>query len=143
MVGDNAGEVRHGERQKMTMMPDPGESSVWSQIVAIVCRMALAFFLWLEAVMPLMLPAGIAAWLYGRHFGYRGAALRLFVATGMFAAVVGTPATLNLLGLDVVLWKTVVCCTLSVFCWEGVRWVRTVIMQRLGLERRKEGGGEE
>ncbi|MDL2315637.1 hypothetical protein LJC59_00945 [Desulfovibrio sp. OttesenSCG-928-A18] len=130
----------------MTIVPDPGDSSVWSQIVAIVCRMALAFVLWLEYALPLILPAGVAAWLYGRHFGYRGAALRLFVATGMFVAVVGTPATLTLFGLDVDLWKTVVCCALSVFCWEGVRWLKAAIMRRLGIDRRKDttqGGDDE
>lgn len=119
----------------MTIVPDPGDSSVWSQIVAIVCRMALAFVLWLEAALPLMLPAGVAAWLYGRHFGYRGAALKLFVGTGVFVAVVGTPATLHLLGLNVDLWRTVVCCALSVFCWEIVRWLKEAIIQRLGIDR--------
>lgn len=109
---------------------------MWSQILTVVGRMMLNFILWLEQAIPLMLPAGVAAYLFGKSYGYRGAALRLYVMTGIFVAVVGTPAALHLFGLDIELWQGVICCGLSVFCYHLVKWGEAWIRIRLGIERR-------
>lgn len=114
----------------------PGGPDMWNHILAVVGRMVLDFVLWLEQAIPLMLPAGLAAYLFGKSHGYKGAALRLYVMTGIFVAVVGTPAALHLLGLDIELWQGAVCCGLSVFCYHLVKWGEAWIRTRLGIERR-------
>lgn len=112
---------------------------MWSQIIAALGRMALASVLYLERALPVILPASLAAYLFGKHFGYRGAALRLFVATGVFVSVVGTPVTLWALGLDIDIWRTAICCGLSVFCVKLVKWAEAWIVKRLGINRRYSG----
>lgn len=123
------------------MSPLEDDPAVWNQVAAVIGRMALRFILWLENALPLMIPATIAAYLFGKHFGYRDAALRLFVVTGVFVSVVGTPAMLSFLGLDIELWKTVICCGLSVFCVKVVKWAEAWIIRRLGLDRRRDNRG--
>ena len=115
---------------------------MWSQILAAFGRMALGSVLYLERILSLAVPAALAAYLFGRHFGYRGAALRLFVATGVFVSVVGTPAALWALGLDIELWRTIICCALSVFCVKGVKWAEAWIIKRLGIDRRDNCNGD-
>lgn len=62
--------------------------------------------------------------------------MRLFVATGVFCSVVVTPVILKQFGLDIQTWQTIVCCSVSVLCYKGVKWVEGLIIQRLGLDRR-------
>lgn len=116
--------------------PEPGDVDMWAQILAALGRMLLASVLYIERALPLIVPASIAAYLYGQHFGYRGAALRLFVYTGVFVSLVGTPAALWALGLDIEIWRTVICCALSAFCIKGVGWAEEWIARKLGIERR-------
>lgn len=126
-----------------TVPPESGDIDMWSQALAVFGRVALAAVLWLERMLPIILPATAAAYLYGKRFGYRGAALRLFVVTGVFAAIVGTPVALWTLGLDVNLWQTVICCGLSVFCVKMIDWAEAWIVKQLGIDRRHEGNSDE
>lgn len=116
--------------------PEPGDIDMWAQILNALGRMVLAAILSLEKALPLIIPGGIAAYLFGKHFGYRDAALRLFVMTGIFVSVVGTPVALNVFGLDINIWETAICCTMSAFCIKGVKWAELWIMKRLGIDRR-------
>lgn len=122
--------------------PESGDVDMWSQVLAALGRIVLASVLYMERALYIVVPAGIAAYLFGQHFGYRGAALRLFVYTGVFVSVVGTPVALQTLGLDIELWRTVVCCGLSVFCVKGVSWTEAWIAKKLGIDRRRDEPGD-
>jgi len=119
----------------MSILP-PEDADVFVSIVAVVGRMALSAVLWLERALPIVLPSGFAAYLFGKHFGYVGTGLRLFVVTGVFVSIVGTPVVVSLFGLDTNTWETTVCCALSVFCIKGVEWAEKYIALKLGIDRR-------
>ena len=119
------------------MSPFTPEGDLMGQIATILSRLVIGLFTWLEAALPIILPASLAAYLYGKHFGYSGPALKLFVATGVFASVIGTPVVLQVVGLDIEIWRTAICCGIAVFCYRGVIWAESVIRQKLGIDRRK------
>ena len=117
-------------------------------IVNACLRMGLCAVGKIEQMLPFVVPAGVAAYLYGRHFGYTGAALRLFIMTGVFISVIGTPVVLFYFGLAHETWSPFVSSALSVTCYSSVKWLEAVIAKRLGIERRRvernrEVGGEE
>ena len=121
------------------MSPVEDDPAVWAQIVAVAGRLSVRFVVWLEEALPLMLPASIAAYLIGRHFGYRDAALRMYVATGVFASVVGTPAALAAFGLEIEIWKTAVCCGISAVFLRFIKYGEVWLMKKLEIERRGKG----
>ncbi len=118
-------------------METGGDPAMWQQIGAALGRIAMRYVEWLESILPIVLPAVFATYLMGRHQGFKGAALRLYMATGIFFAIIGVPVILVWFGLDGEVWTRVLTCAVSVYCYKIFVWGELYVARRLNIDRRK------
>ena len=126
----------------MTPIPPPEDADMWLRICASFGRMVLGYVEWIERMLPIMCPAFVAAYLMGKRLKYKGAALRLYMLTGIFCAVVGVPVVLNYFGLDGSVWTMGLSSLMSIYCYKMFRWGELWVLRKLRIDRRDRGRGD-